>query len=302
MQANVVPWQKEFLQLHQLDKAYLSMAANWFDPLAAGLAACHSGLSRPILVAVNGSQGSGKSTLADYLVAVLENNHQRSAIALSLDDFYVTRRERIQLSQTVHPLLATRGVPGTHDMALLDDTLDALLTGGREATLRIPRFDKAMDDRRPESDWDRLCGPVDIVILEGWCLGVTPQSPEELISPVNSLEEKEDAQGLWRSYVNEAIKTRFLPLYDRVDQWIMLQAPSFDCVFRWRLEQEQKLAGRASGGSRQGLMSEAELATFVQHYQRLTEVCLNHLPDKVHYRYLLDWQRNIFQYRHREGA
>jgi D-glycerate 3-kinase len=298
-------WQKEFLHSHQLGATYLPLAEKWFDPLAAKLAAGHAKISRPILLAVNGSQGSGKSTLTDYLVAELQEKHQLKAVALSLDDFYYTKAERSLLAQTIHPLLATRGVPGTHDIALLGKTLDALLEDGKgtdqTTVVNIPRFNKATDERFPGSIWDIIEGAVDIVILEGWCLGVRPESKQQLERPVNILEECEDPKGVWRSYVNDTIRKQFLPLYHRVDHWLMLQAPSFNCVYRWRLEQEQKLASKQPLGASLKVMNEVEISRFIQYYQRLTERCLADLPDTVNYLFQLDENRNIIKSKFREG-
>jgi len=298
-------WQNKFLKSHQLDVDYISFAQKWFEPLAAKLAAYQASASRPILLAVNGSQGSGKSTLCDYLVAALRFGHRLTAVTLSLDDFYYTRAERARLAQTIHPLLATRGVPGTHDVALLNRTLDALLKDdeglGKNSSVTIPRFNKAIDDRQPESHWDTVRGKVDIVILEGWCLGVRPETESQLELAVNDLEEHEDPQGVWRSHVNAIIEEQFLPLYARVDRWLMLQTPSFDTVFRWRQEQEQKLAKSLLQEASSKVMDEVEIARFIQHYQRLTERCINDLPGKVHYLYHLDENRNITNYEYRES-
>jgi len=302
---DIPAWQQQFLQLHQLNESYLSPAQKWFNSLAAQLAAYRNRASAPILLAINGCQGSGKSTLSQYLVASLQFDYQLSAVALSLDDFYYTRDERTRLSQTVHPLLATRGVPGTHDMGLLSKTLDDLLRTGRGSdsgsVVKIPRFDKAIDDRLPETSWALKKGEVDIVILEGWCLGVYPESEQELELPVNALEEQEDPQGIWRGYVNNVITEQFLPLYRRVDQWLMLQAPSFECVFQWRLEQEQKLANSLLGRAPSKVMTEKEIARFIQYYQRLTQWCLDTLPRRVHYLYQLDSDRNIVNVEWRES-
>jgi D-glycerate 3-kinase len=242
------------------------------------------------LVAVNGSQGSGKSTLCDYLCQYLAAEHRLSCLALSLDDFYLTAPQRRQLAIDVHPLFATRGVPGTHDMGLLSRTLDTLLAG--EAT-RVPRFDKAVDDRVPEAEWEQVAAGLHIVLLEGWCLGATPQPIDQLATPVNRLEALEDADGRWRNHVNAVLSEKFSPLYQRVDEWLMLQAPSFDCVYRWRLEQEQKLARRRQG---EGVMDEDRIARFIQHYQRLTEHCLKSLPPKVNHLFRLDEERTVESY------
>lgn len=295
MTDSLLSWQGEFREQHQLPHAYLEHAQFWFDPVAGALSVHQNSAQRSVLVAINGCQGSGKTTLCDYLCAVLRASHGLEAVSLSLDDFYLTREQRRQLAADVHPLLATRGVPGTHDLPLLQRTLDALLASG--GPVRVPRFDKARDDRRPEADWDVVAGPIDLVLLEGWCMGARPQPVADLDPPRNELERREDADGRWRNYVNEALRQDFLPLYQRVDLWLMLQAPSFDCVYRWRLEQERKLARKAAagegGGGAVGVMDEAQLARFIQHYQRLTEHCLAVLPPLVDYLFILDEERRI---------
>lgn len=285
-------WQEAFLQRNQLPRTYLSYAQQWFEPLAEALVSHQNGAERPLLVVVNGSQGSGKSTVCDYLRSLLADRGRR-VVSLSLDDFYLTRSQRAELASTVHPLLATRGVPGTHDMVLLNETLDRLLgCVGESGAVAIPRFDKASDDRRAPADWDHSDAPVDLVLLEGWCLGALPQSEASLAEPVNSLERDEDSQGLWRAYANAALARDFEPLYQRVDQWVMLCAPSFECVYQWRLQQEQKLLQGANGSGGR-IMNAAQVARFIQHYERLTRECLEHLPRRVDYLYRLDDQRGI---------
>jgi D-glycerate 3-kinase len=292
MNHGIAPWQAEFLRRHALEPGFLLHAQKWFDPLVDTLLMHQKGAGGPLLVAVNGSQGSGKTTLCAYLLARLEALHGLRAVSLSLDDFYLTRAEREALAVDVHPLLRTRGVPGTHDMALLDTTLDALLAPMGTAPVAVPRFDKAVDDRRPHSDWEPVAGPVHIVLLEGWCLGARPQGEAQLVLPVNQLEREEDPDGRWRAWVNDALARDFPALYRRVHYWVMLQAPSFAAVYAWRLEQEQKLR-LATGGTGQGLMSEAAIARFIQFYQRLTEHCLAGLPAQVDYLYTLDSGRQI---------
>lgn len=285
-------WQEQFLEAHQLDASYLVHARKWFTFLAAALAEHQKSAGRPILVGVNGCQGSGKTTLCDYLAADMKARYGLRAIALSLDDFYHTRARREQLAREVHPLLATRGVPGTHNVDLLQQTLARLLTPGLDP-VSVPRFDKATDDRRPRRDWGIVEPGIDLVLLEGWCLGARPETGAQLEKPVNELEQSEDPDGVWRRYVNRSLAEDFISLYSRIDQWVMLRAPSFDCVLRWRQEQERKLAATTGTESPNRIMNEGELERFVRFFQRLTERCLQTLPEEVDYLYHLDGQRNI---------
>lgn len=290
----VPAWQQAFLRRHQLDAGYLETAQQWFDPLAARLAAHQRGARRPMLYGVNGSQGSGKTTLVDYLRQSLEHDHGLRCAALSLDDFYLTHAARQALADGVHPLFATRGVPGTHDNALMLRTLRQALSP-QAGELALPRFDKARDDRCPQADWDRVALPLDVVLLEGWCLGVEAQPPESLARPVNDLERNEDTAGTWRQHVNTVLAREFPPVYRLVDQWVMLKAPSFDCVLHWRQEQEDKLRQRLGPGGLEKSMDAAAVARFVQHYQRLTEVALATLPSRVDYLYVLDERRQVLR-------
>ena len=286
---------------HALGKDYLATARKWFIPVARAIAKHQRGAGRPILIGVNGSQGSGKTTLTDFLCCCLEADFGLASARLSLDDVYLTRADREDLGTRVHPLLSTRGVPGTHDITLLLDTLQALLDPAVAVGTRLPVFDKSLDDRRPSSDWAEVTAAPSVILLEGWCLGAMPQSPALLANPINALEREEDAQGVWRSYVNDCLTRQFPPVYALVDRWLMLQAPSFDCVFRWRQEQEKKLA-LSRGGMTDEMMDDAELARFVAHFERLTRHCLSTLADRVDHLLVMDERRAIIDARMRAPA
>ncbi len=284
-----LPW-AQFLAEQRLPAHYQAAAEQWFAPLVSHLIHRQAELARPLVLGINGCQGSGKSTLAALLEMALPRLAQLRVCVLSIDDFYRTHAERQQLGRDVHPLWVTRGVPGTHDTALFGATLDALMQPGD--TVAVPRFDKSTDDRCPRERWSEVDVPVDVVIWEGWCLGIEPQSATALAAPINPLEREQDSGGGWRRGVNSALADDYQPLFDRVDVWAMLAAPGFECVYRWRCEQEQKLrADRGGHGS--GLMSDDDIARFIQYYQRLTEHALSTLPAKVDFLYSLDEQRAI---------
>src|SRR5690606_27041793 len=148
--------------------------------LAAGAARAGGGLR---VLGISGLQGSGKSTLAAQVTAAAQADGL-SAARLSLDDVYLTAAQRRALAAGAHPLLSTRGPPGTHDVALALATIDALRAG---RTPPLPRFDKLGDDRLPEAHWPRPARPLDLLVLEGWCLGVPPESDAALQAPINAL-------------------------------------------------------------------------------------------------------------------
>lgn len=234
-------------------------------------------VGRPLVLGISGGQGAGKTTLARQLGLALEGAGARSATC-SLDDFYLSRSRRLALAESVHPLLATRGVPGTHDVASLRRTITAL---GRPGTVRLPVFDKAADDLLPAERWRPVSAPVDVLVLEGWCLGAPPQTDPELGDPVNDLEAREDAAGTWRRYVNDALAGPYALLWRCVHVLVYLRVPSLTAVTRWRTEQEQALpAGRR--------MSSGALQRFVAHYERITRVMQAEMPQRAHLLVRLD--------------
>jgi D-glycerate 3-kinase len=233
---------------------------------------------------VAGAQGSGKSTLMRDLAARLVADGLRVAV-LSLDDLYLTRAERQRLAVQVHPLLATRGVPGTHDIALGLATLAALARG--EAA-PLPRFDKGRDDRVPESDWPRAPAGTQVLLLEGWCLGAAPQPEGDLTPPVNELEAHEDPDGTWRRHANAALAGEYQQLWARIDRLVFLAAPDWAVVADWREQQEAELRQTAPG-----TMTPGQVARFIQHYERLTRWMLEDLPGRADLTLRLDRDRRV---------
>lgn len=258
----------EFLAAHRLPKAFLATVERYYLPLARRL----PGLTRrrgALLLGIGGAQGTGKSTLADFLDRATSALFGWRNAVLSIDDFYLTRAERVDLAARVHPLLRTRGVPGTHDTGMLSVVLDRLGDLGSGERLALPRFDKAQDERAAAADWPVATGPLDLVVLEGWCVGSVAQTAAELKAPVNALEREEDPDGAWRAYVNEQLEARYRPIFDRLDALVFLAAPGFDAVYRWRLEQEQKLAAIRRGAA-PAIMDANGIRRFIRHYERLT--------------------------------
>ncbi len=285
-----------FVREQKLSLKYLEMAEKWFSPLISSiLTHLKNTQNQPLIVGINGCQGSGKSTLANYLRTILDSGHHVGAEVLSIDDFYLSRKQRQHLANTVHPLLSTRGVPGTHDISLLIDVIKQFSNNHNES-IPLPTFNKSMDDI--DTNAGRMSRPAArVIILEGWCLGATAQTPNELKGPINELESKEDQEGVWRNYVNDQLKGDYSTLFEYIETWIMLKAPSFDCVFDWRKEQEDKLADVTDESKHTNIMNDQQLRQFIAHYQRTTESCLKDLPQRVQHLFEFNEQREITQYR-----
>jgi D-glycerate 3-kinase len=244
--------------------------------------------ARPLVVGICGAQGSGKSTLANGLLRGL-NDAGFAAAALSIDDLYLTLAERERLAREVHPLLRTRGVPGTHDVDLGLSVLADI--DARRPTL-LPRFDKSRDDRAPRERWDAIDAPLDVLLFEGWCVGARPQPAEALVDPINALERDEDRDGRWRAYVNAALHGPYRPLFDRIDCLTLLAAPGFEIVRAWRIQQENDLRAQSAPGA-PGIMTDDQIARFIQHYERLTRYILAEMPGRADVTIALNVDRRV---------
>ncbi|WP_404343837.1 HAD-IIB family hydrolase [Pseudoalteromonas mariniglutinosa] len=286
-EANVVDI-TPFLAKHQLPLKYQYLSEQFFIPLAQDILAAKV-TGQTMLVAVNGCQGSGKTTLADFLMTWVNSNTEFNSVAMSIDDFYLPANSRAQLAKQVHPLFATRGVPGTHDTALLQQTLSDLLAA--KTHIPLPQFDKQTDNPVDKADWPSNQQPVDIIFFEGWCVASTPQQPYQLQQAINELEQQEDPEGIWRRCVNSCLANEYQTIFAMIDYTVMLKAPSFADVFAWRLEQEQKLLAKKGAGK--GTFNETELRRFIAHFERITCENLNSLAASADAVLTLDSQRDI---------
>jgi D-glycerate 3-kinase len=228
----------------------------------------------PAVYGIAGLQGTGKSTLAAQMAA-LAKTRGLSVVVLSIDDFYLGRRERLRLGRDVHPLLATRGPPGTHDVKLACATIDALRALVPGQMVRLPRFDKIADRRLPPSRWPLVRRRPDLIVLEGWFLKVPAEPAESLSEPLNALERDEDAQGIWRQHANAALANDYPPLWRRIDRLLFLHGPDFGIVPEWRWQQEVTL--QAAQPHRRA-MDRATVERFVLFFERVSRQALRTLP------------------------
>ena len=233
----------------------------------------------PLYLSIAGAQGSGKTTLAARLRAYF-TALGFATVAFSIDDLYLTRAERMDCAQKIHPLLRTRGVPGTHDLELGFKLLDQLHHADPATETHLPAFDKSRDDRYPQQLWPTCQGRPRLIICEGWCMGATPQSAAALAVPVNRLEETQDPDGRWRTWVNRRLRGPYRRWFDRFQLHLFLAAPGFEVVCDWRHEQERGLAETQTKAGT-ALMDRAAVQHFIQHYERLTRHMLKTMPQSA---------------------
>lgn len=242
---------------------------------------------RPYLLGISGLQGSGKSTLAREVKVQAEAQGLPTEV-LALDDFYYSRSERESLAHQIHPLLKTRGVPGTHEIELLMSVLAALPHASDKLPVTYPRFDKGRDTRMPPSRWPKISRPPKLIVLEGWALGIKPQLQSALDEPVNAMERDEDPDGTWRHWVNKQLRG-YQPLWRKLDALVVLQAPNWEVVRQWRSQQEEELLARHAPLA----MDAAAMEHFLAHFERLSRHALATLPALADTCVEYDTQRHV---------
>ncbi len=260
---------------------YARLLPRFYRPFAAWLMMAREQQSGPLLAGICGAQGSGKSTVARLVAQLLETEYTLRTLVLSLDDFYLTRKRRLQLAATVHPLFQARGVPGTHDTRLGMATLRAVIHQSPDELLTLPLFDKALDDRCPTAFWPGYRGRPDIVLFEGWCVGAQPQTPEQLRLPINTLEKELDPTAVWRRLVNEQLAGPYQQWFTMLNKLVLLQIPDFSLVQQWRGLQEQKLSSISMNPTNNNVLDDQALQRFIQHYERLTRHILREMPHRA---------------------
>ena len=246
-------------KIGKLNKFYL--------PLSEWIYSIYSKDFKTKIIGLSGGQGAGKSTITGILKLILRKRYGLNICVFSIDDFYKTKNERLKMSKKKHPLFITRGVPGTHDITLINQTIRKLRQK-KFKTVLIPKFDKSKDDRVKKNKWQKVKIKPDIIIFEGWCVGATHQKKIELKKPLNLIEKKYDINLKWRTMVNNLIKKRYKNLFNKIDKLVYLKVPHFNYIIKWRWLQEQKM--KLTTKSKK-TMSKTQVKEFIMFYERLTK-------------------------------
>ena len=232
---------------------------------------------RSFIVGLSGGQGSGKTTIASIISIILKKYFKLNVFTISIDDFYKTRKERFLLSKKIHPLLMTRGVPGTHDVKIMLDFFKRIRRK-KFRSLKSPKFNKAIDDRYNKKLWYSLKKRPDIIIFEGWCVGAKAEKHNALKKSVNSLEKLNDKKLIWRRYVNKQLQSKYKQLYDQLNCLLYIKSKNFSLLRKWRIKQERKLSLKNKKFNDHKIMSDKEVINFMQTYQRVTQNMLKYVP------------------------
>ena len=259
----------KFKNKEKMIKSFLIPVSFWI--------ASKANKSKPYFVGLAGGQGTGKTTISSIVAIILRKYFKKNVFKISIDDFYKTRKERKNLSKKIHPMLMTRGVPGTHDVQIMLDFFKKAKSKNFKK-MKLPSFNKALDERHSIKNWYKINLKPDVIIFEGWCVGARPETNKTLKKPINFLEKANDEKLIWRKYVNQQLKTKYKKLYSQFNCMIYLKAKNFSLLQKWRLKQEHKLWLKTKKKSSHKIMSKGDVINFMQTYQRITQNMLKYAP------------------------
>ena len=259
----------KFKNKERMIKSFLIPLCFWISKKASK--------KKPYFVGLAGGQGTGKTTISSLIRIILTKYFKLNVFRISIDDFYKTRKERINLSKRVHPMLLTRGVPGTHDINMMLNFFKKSKSK-KFNRLKLPTFNKAIDDRYNKKKWYDLKKRPDVIIFEGWCVGAKSEKNNTLKKTINSLEKAKDQKQIWRKYVNQQLKSKYKNLYSQLNCLIYLRAKNFSLLQKWRLKQERKLLVKSKKNLKSKIMNKKDVLNFMQTYQRITQNMFKNMP------------------------
>ena len=234
---------------------------------------------------ISGSQGAGKSTLSKLIKIIIEKTSSKKVMLLSIDDYYLSKIDRYNISQQIHPLLITRGVPGTHDIKKLKEHLGQFKK--KQFPIITPTFNKLKDDISKKT---KVFNKADILILEGWCCGAKPIENKFLKINLNKVEKELDKDFKWRKYYNSKLKNEYQQIFKTFDRIIYLQPLSFQFVLKWRYAQEKNNAKKTKT---KNFMNKNTTKNFILYYEKLTKWMIKNMPDKADMLIKVDKEQKI---------
>lgn len=253
---SIYPDFKELCQtdLQMSPNAMLPTLWNLWLPLATQIAWRYQQLQRPFIQGILGGQGTGKTTTCKVISLILSHLKHRS-LSLSIDDLYKTYQARLILQQQ-DPRLIWRGPPGTHDIDLGLNLLDNILQ--RQTTITVPRFDKSLYSGAGDRINPQTVENIDIVLFEGWFVGVYPINSTVFNAP--PLPIVTEADKAFARDMNEKLHD-YLPLWQRLDSLIVLYPKDYRLSLEWRKQAENKMKASGKTG-----MTDLEIEEFVNYF------------------------------------
>lgn len=256
-------WQKSYSLVNQYCEQLgltcldiMSLLWKFWLPLAIYLKEEKSKQKSTLIQGILGGQGTGKTTLSHILCLILKQLDYQT-ITISIDDFYKTYEERQKLKK-IDPRFIWRGPPGTHDIDLAINVLNQLKNPNNSNSILIPRFDKSLWNGQGDRIEPETINHPDIVLFEGWFLGVRPIDNSQFNDAPLPIKTEEDRQ--FAKDINEQLKA-YLPLWEKLDRLMILYPQDYHLSQQWRKQAEEKMKSSGKTG-----MSDQEVEDFVNYF------------------------------------
>ncbi len=271
--SRLIDERSQFLQLAYLEISQTLIAHNikldppslifpilwhYWLPLVQHLANQQSKIGRTFIQGLMGGQGTGKTTLG-LVLKILMRHLGKTFLSISLDDLYKTYSDRQKLRDR-RPELIWRGPPNTHDIDFGIEVLQQLRDRPSDdrQPIAIPRFDKSLHNGAGDRTDPEICYDADIVLFEGWFVGLRPlpiSAFRNFVPPILSESDREFALECNANLYD------YLPLWDYLDRLMVLKPEDYQYSLQWRIEAEHKLIDSGKTG-----MSDTEITQFVEYF------------------------------------
>jgi D-glycerate 3-kinase len=231
------------------------------------------------IIGISALPGTGKSTLGKWIEAISLKLNFKIAV-ISIDDFYLPSDE-MKVAIKNNPWNVSRGFPGSHSVKLMHEKL---LNWKLNGELNVPVFDKSLRNGLGDRSHWRLDNP-DLLIIEGWFLGVEPFSSDLNYQHSNSIKLSPH-ESSYRCNIQNNLK-KYLDVWSLIDNIWHLKPLNYEYMNIWKINQEKEmlsLKGKA--------LQNEKLSNFL----RMLNVAIPHKSFDVINSYallIIDQERNL---------
>ena len=233
------------------------------------------------IIGISALPGTGKTTLGNWLEAISLKLNFKIAV-ISIDDFYLPSDE-MKLAIKNNPWNVSRGFPGSHSVKLMHEKL---LNWKINGELNVPVFDKSLRNGLGDRSHWRSDNP-DLLILEGWFLGIEPFDINLNDQSRYSVELNQDEYS-YREIIQKNLK-EYLNVWNLIDNIWHLKPMKFEYMNRWKSNQENEMLLKKGNA-----LQDEKLSNFL----RMLNVSIPHKSFDVINSYallLIDQERNLVQ-------
>ena len=248
-------------------------------PLLSQAYKFHNNFSDRKIIGISALPGTGKTTLGKWLEAISIKFNFKIAV-ISIDDFYLPSNE-MKFAIQNNPWNVSRGFPGSHSVKLMHEKL---LNWKMNGELNVPVFDKSLRNGLGDRSHWRLDNP-DLLILEGWFLGIEPSFNDVSNQPINAVELSLQ-ESLYRINIQNNLN-EYLDVWSLIDKIWHLKPLKFEYMNMWKSNQEKEMFLR-----RGNALQNEKLSNFL----RMLNVSIPHESFDIINSYallLIDQERNL---------